>query len=734
MSILIDELDRTKIQLEEEKNEHAEAITSLKQQLSKLEEYSDLQTDQSLKLEEEKAKAEGVMAMLQQQLENEMKSHEIQTSALQQKLETLEKSHANLEVESEARLKDMQVELLNVQRKAEEFKEKSELLEVQLMDMQRALQEQPQVNASKHAPQQNEQLQKDIVTYKTEMNATENEMQAEIVGLQMQLSALEKELTDQSEVYTNEISRIKEDMEKERELNSERNATQLAEMHSSLLKEMEESKDKYELKLEAVIKELKASELREKFLQDKLVESGVQQYEKLVTMVADLTESEAKWQRQVSDLEQSQSQYLSEISQLKSDVQKYQDELSLLRMNETRYNDKISSLQNELSRKANFEEDVDFIPAPIVRSPNHSPYKSDPEAQGKLIIQMKSRLEDLQRLLLKSSQSDSKPEVPNAELALVQELLTNNSALDAATKRMRRDFEAKNQELSQFLMRKDGELRYLLSEKNKEQKAVEALTTSNMHQLLGEMDAFSDSSNKSLDKYSAQIEAAAVMLKSISASVHDQDQRHISALESVLTDLNSSQSEISSYRDEVDRLRAQLDQTHHYDAGRPTTNNLPVQSIATETSPSPGGSRHRIDEGSGQLIDSSLEMDDVQSRENLLQQKDDEIRTLRDELDHTKRMGKRARSAYEELERDVDERIREVLRKTDELHQKESKIKELEHKLSEVVNEPVEAVVQYVERQPLENMNEAILTGMSHAVEDERLKVKEQEEQIKKVS
>ena len=62
MSILIDELDRTKIQLEEEKNEHAEAITSLKQQLAKLEEYSDLQTDQSLKLEEEKAKAEGAVS------------------------------------------------------------------------------------------------------------------------------------------------------------------------------------------------------------------------------------------------------------------------------------------------------------------------------------------------------------------------------------------------------------------------------------------------------------------------------------------------------------------------------------------------------------------------------------------------------------------------------------------------------------------------------------------------
>lgn len=398
-------------------------------------------------------------------------------------------------------------------------------------------------------------------------------------------------------------------------------------------------------------------------------------------------------------------------------------------------NDAISCLQSKLERRVNFEEDVDFIPA---CSPNRSPFKSDSEAQTKLITQMKSRLEKLQQLLLKSTRYED-GQASNAELGLVKELLANNSALDSAAKQMREKFEAKSEQLSQSLKRKDCELKDLQSERNKERMAMEALATSNMQQLLGRMDDFHGNSNKSLDAYRARIEAVATMLESISASVHSQDKRHANTLQSVLSDLDKSQSEVCTYKEELERVRAHADHSHRYgtDQGNPAANELSVQNVTTETvemSPSPESSKRRVDEGSGQLIDNSSEIDDTQSKVNLLQQKDNEIRALKVELDHAKKLEKHARTTIEELEKDLMERKRELQQRVDEVQQKDREIQTLEHKLSLVVNEPIEATVKYAERQPLERMNENVLTEMTPVMEEQRLKIKEQEEKIKEVS
>ena len=361
---------------------------------------------------------------------------------------------------------------------------------------------------------------------------------------------------------------------------------------------------------------------------------------------------------------------------------------------EVQHSETISRLQKELEQRTSFEEEIDFIPAGPIQSPNRSPYKSDSEAQGKLIAQMKSRLEELQKLLLKSSQNEGN-EVPNAEVGLVQELLANNIALDSAAKQMRRKFEAKNQELSDYLVKRDSELKLLQSEMDRDQKAMETLATSNMHQLMERMDTFHGNSNKSLDKYRARIEAAAAMLESIRKSVHDQGQRHVSALESALSDLDRTQSEVFTYKDEIEKLKAQMAQSHHND----TSGDLRV---ARETSQSPGGSKRRVDEGSGQLIDNSSEMDDAQCRQSLLQQKDNEIKTLNDELENFKRKEKRTRTLMDELEQELVERKHELLSKAGELQQKEILIKELKDKLNTVENESSEAVAQHVEKQSLE--------------------------------
>ena len=756
-SALNDELDQSKSLLEKEKSAHAEDVAFLKQQLTNLEVCVDSQTEQCLKLEEEKARAEEDVATLKQQMNSQSKFHESQVNSLMQKLEDLGKSSAILEAKNETQLKQLETELSNAYKKVNEFKEKSVTLEVQLTAaLQRTSEvnkqelvvtkedstlekctglssssEQSHVEALKVSMEKletdnarmsllNDQLKKENI----DMCAIEKRMHTEILDLQNQLSTTEKELNDQSAVYMNEISRVKDDMEREKELISERMTTQLAEIHASLMKQMEESATTYELKLETAKRELKDSEDRVNSLKDQVVESQAQ-HEKLLATVNDLTESEAKWKKHVADLEYSQSK---DVSKLKNDIQKYQKELSHMQMNETRFNETISGLENELKRRANFEDVDTALPT---CSPVRSPYKSDSEVQGKLITQMKCRLEQLQRLLMKSRQHED-GETPNADIDLVQELLANHSALDSAMKRMRRDFETKNHELSH--------LKQLQSEVCKEQKSLEALTTSNIQQLLGRMEAFHGNSNKSLDKYRARIEAAAATLESVSASVQSQDRRHANALESVLSDLDQSQSEVCNYKEEVERLRAQLDQSNQYDDTdqvKQATDDVTIHRVATgslEISPSPGSSKRRVDEGSGQVIDSSSEMDSAQSMENLLQQKYQEIKTLRDEVDHAKKMEKRTRATVEELEKELFERKCELIQITDEGQQKDKEIQKLQQKLSMVVNEPIEAVVKYVEKQPLESMNEAILTGMTHAVEEDRLKIKKQEGKIKKVS
>lgn len=347
MGELVEELHHSQNQLEEEKSAHTGSISSLKQQLSNLEVYIDSQTEQCLKLEEEKARAEEDLITLEQQLMSEKKLNETRVKSLMQKLESLGKSHSDLGAKSEAQLKEMQTKLSNAYKTVKEFQEKSAVLKVQhaaavkqetavakeVITVERDRSYSPDQSDNgglkdslrkleadyTQLSQLNNQLQQD----KVEMCMNKERLQTEIDDLQNQLSALEKELSDQSEVYMNEISRIKEDTEKEKEQTSERTAAQLAELHASLMKQMDNSTERYELKLKTLKQELKDGEDREKKLQDELAESGVQ-CRKLVVKVADLNESEVNWQGRVADLEYSQSQHLSEISELKEVIQRYQ--------------------------------------------------------------------------------------------------------------------------------------------------------------------------------------------------------------------------------------------------------------------------------------------------------------------------------------------------------------------------------------------------------------------------
>ena len=67
-----------------------------------------------------------------------------------------------------------------------------------------------------------------------------------------------------------------------------------------------------------------------------------------------------------------------------------------------------------------------------------------------------------------------------------------------------------------------------------------------------------------------------------------------------------------------------------------------------------------------------------------------------------------------------------------ELQTRDAQIHELRQKLDSVVNEPIEAVIQYVDSAPLENVNDSMLLELQSEMEEERERGREREIQAEK--
>ncbi len=84
-------------QLDEERKKHQEVVDQLKSQLFRLEEFSENQQDQVLKLEEENASIKRKWTDKHYSLESERKSHEVEVNILSRKLDNAENELAKLE-------------------------------------------------------------------------------------------------------------------------------------------------------------------------------------------------------------------------------------------------------------------------------------------------------------------------------------------------------------------------------------------------------------------------------------------------------------------------------------------------------------------------------------------------------------------------------------------------------------------------------------------------------------
>ena len=751
--MLLDELDRAHSLLEEEKQNHEKSMALLKGEISKLEEYSDTQTDQCLKLEEEKAQLHEDIVSLQQ-------SHEADVSMLSKKLDKATGALAIVKADSEEKFRKIKEQLENAQQSNVQYEEQVQALRTELaksqvhftssksqiqelevvpissttsaaeIDHMRTLLEQTQEEFTS-VSQMNEQLHRELEMYQLRLTTFEEKAKNDVSSLQLQLVDTQKELSDQSELYSNEISRLKEDQQEEQVRSKQRMETLLSGAQEIHLQQIETIKQQHRQEIESIYQKLMATEEQEKVLQEKLL-SMADQYEESLSKIGDLTENESAFQQRITDLENNRLKQKEEISQLKVDIELVQNELK--------------SRNREV-----LEEDFDSPVTPQTAQSLGQSRSFDTSMHEELITQMKTQLEELQRSLVLQSKSGGGSTV-DEELALINGLIASNETLDAEIDKMKNDFVSECSKYSTSLYNKDRQIKELQSKIEKEKKAFEALTLTTASRLLATMGTFQDDSDETLTAYKSRIEAAASKLENVNEFLREKDERQTNALDKLLTDLDQSQSAIFGYRDEVERLKSELDKSvlnlslsHEelielqsardreveglrnqlLNAEESDTTDSPVTHSQQERSP-----RHIVDVESGQLINSSSELEDSPTRTSTIQLKDEEIQSLRKEIEKFKRMEKQTQNANEDLARELHEKKTSLYLQESELQQRLKQIKELESQLETVISEPVEAVVQYVELQPLENLNEAVLVGLRHEAEKHLAKSESDQQKV----
>ncbi len=213
-------------------------------------------------------------------------------------------------------------------------------------------------------------------------------------------------------------------------------------------------------------------------------------------------------------------------------------------------------------------------------------------------------------------------------------------------------------QLEEVQLRKKGLLDQL-AEKNKtltelQQKALEereavqssALATTN--EIIRFISNFSSSSKDSLSDYKERVEEVSAKLARVRQLLQERDSQNLSTLDGMMSDLNHS-------REESDAVK--------------------------------------------------LDMENMKQR--LVSKHEEEIRSLRDDLDKTRKREEQARARSEEAELELVVKQKQFQEKEDQIESQAKTIQELELRRLPV-NEHVEAV-QYVEVELLEGVNEALL-------------------------
>lgn len=633
-------------QIQDERRKHNEVITQLKEEIFRLEEFSESQQEQALKLEEEKSQINDELRDLRYELESERQSHEVEVNILSRKIENAENDVKKLE----SSLKQLNEEHL---QSKQEYEAKLS-------------------SAEKKAELEKSALQDEIDYFTSDQSA----LQSELLQMKQQLKTQKQYLIQKS-------------------------SDAMAKLESRYSHQAKALKSKHDAVVEKLNMELSTFEQREEALKDKL-DWRSKELEDLSSQLHNIERRESLFKQQISEFEAREIKHHSEVSQLKSDISKLQGEISHLKSAATAYKNKISTLKAELHKDTQLE---DFLS--LQSSSRRSSSSPESSRHSEIITKMKVQLGELQKVLeSKSAREGEEGDTAAAEMELISNLIANSSALDAEVQRMRRGISAERLSHQQACSQKDQELRSLRSEKENESNHVRSLATAVSQAITSQMSSLQSSCGRSLLGYGVKLDEALVKLASISQSLTERDSRHTGELNTLLSELDQSYGAVSSSKDEISKLQLELEKSHHnlhklnesqdyleklyrdkdaeLDELKSKLDVLNSESTVDRVPSNVVSSRNvKVDVDSGQVI---AEHEESLIRDEELLQKDETIRALRDEVMELKRAENQSKLVMEEADRKFAEKEREnketienLKRRTTEL---ESKLKQQAHLVS----------------------------------------------------
>lgn len=472
-------------QLDIQRRKHEEIVTQLKQEIFRLEEFSESQQEQALKMEEEKSLALQRAKELQYEVESERKSHEVEVNILSRKLENSENDVTKL-------YRDL-----------------------------------------KQMTKERELIQQD---HEARLLKVETKAEAKISALQNELLRANVTISEQSSLQS-ELSQVKERLETQKKEFVRKSSDALAKLEGKHMERTKTIKSKHDMIVKNLQKELNASEQREKNLRDQL-DSSCSKLDIKAKQIHDLQSKAAVAKREILAFETSQGQYLSEVSKLQGDVAKLQVEISHMKSAATAYKNKISSLKAELQRGSEFEDS-------LLSNSRRSSTASEASKHEEILTKMKAQLEELQEVLESKTVNDKDGNKHKVlELELINKLTSNSSALDAEIERMRRGFSAERLSHKQACSQKDELLDRLQIEKDMQRKVMTDLLTDASEGIAGQIDSLQSSCSFSLVRYRSQLDKALLNLANIAKCLKDKDVQHASTVDTLFSDLDHTHKEI----------------------------------------------------------------------------------------------------------------------------------------------------------------------------------------------
>lgn len=622
-----------------QRSKHEEIVSQLKKDIFRLEEFSDSQQEQALKMEEEKAMAVKGMKELKYEVESERQSHEVEVNILSRKLENAENDTIKLE-----------------RQMAEERKLIRDGYDAKLLA------------AEKEAESKISALQDELVDVK-----------ADQTSLQSQLSQTEEKLVNQKKEFIRKSSDA------------------LAKLEGKHMEKTRATKAKHKTEVEKLHEEIIGCERRERKLQFQL-DSSSSKLETQVIQLRDLQLNEADYRRAISALETSEAQHLSELSNLQANVSKLQEDITHMKSAAVAYKNKISSLNEELQKEAEFEEYFSQQ-----SSSRRSSTSSESSRHGDIISKMKVQLAELQKVLISKSAQDLQDEEERHGAELINALISNSSALDADVKKLRKGISAERQSHLQVCSQKDELLHSLKADRDRQSKCTMKLVTSVSEGIISQITSLQRHCGQSLERFTTNLDEVLLNLSSIDKSLKEKDLRHTGALHSLLSDLDLTHAEITRHKAEISYLQQELEKSHHnLDELNESQEQLQrskdqemhelrskLEQAESVVSSDVVSSRHvKVDAGSGQVI--SEHHEDPTKNEQL----EEVIHSLNSEIEQLRQAERHTKITTEDANRRRIEKEREMKQCEQELESLQRIARELELKLTKEVR--VVRVIVYI--------------------------------------